>query len=42
MAFEQYINHGMWFDFVDLHHETFIIALIFAGIILYILRRKIM
>lgn len=26
ILFEQYLNHGVWFELEDIHHETFAIA----------------
>jgi len=34
---EQYIRCGSFFQFSDIHHETFIIALLFGAILTYIL-----
>jgi len=34
IAVHQYIFYGVWFEFSDLHHETWMIMFIFAGLIL--------
>ena len=36
IAVHQYIYYGIFFDPLDLHHETWIIMFIFAGFILWI------
>lgn len=35
----QYIFYGVWFEIEDIHHEVFIIALLFGALILYKLGR---
>ena len=35
ILFHQYANWGVWFEISDIHHETFVVALAFAGILLY-------
>lgn len=32
VAVHQYLYWGKWFEFTDLHHETFIVALVFGAI----------
>ncbi len=36
----QVINWNVVFEFEDIHHEAFIIALVFGGIVLYSVKRK--
>jgi len=40
IALHQFLNWGHWFEFKDIHHETFIITLLFASILLYWLVSK--
>jgi len=40
VALHQYLNWGVWFEFTDIHHELFIIALIFGGIVAWFWRKK--
>lgn len=39
IAFHQYFFYGMWFQLDDIHHETFMIAFAFCGIVLLIIRK---
>lgn len=32
---EQYITYGHWFDFAQIHHETFSVAFGFCGLVLF-------
>lgn len=38
VALHQYLNWGSWFELKDIHHEVFIVALVFGGIMLYLVR----
>ena len=40
VALHQYLNWGTWFEFQDIHHEAFIIALVFCAFCLIILRGR--
>jgi len=40
IALHQYIYWGKWFEFSDIHHETFIFGFIFAGLVLFLMRGK--
>jgi len=41
MALHQYLMFGSWFELKDVHHEAFILAFGFAGILLmYVSRRR--
>lgn len=37
ISIHQYITWGVFFELNDIHHETFIIALLFGAILTYIL-----
>ena len=37
ISIEQYIRCGSFFQFNDMHHETFIVALLFGAILTYFL-----
>lgn len=37
MALDQYANWGYLFSLSDIHHETFIVAFMFAGLVLWFL-----
>jgi len=39
VALHQYVNWGAWFELKDIHHELFIVALIFAGVACLFWRR---
>jgi hypothetical protein len=36
VALHQYLYWGSWFDFGQIHHESFIIALVFAALVTYV------
>ena len=38
VALHQYVNWGVWFEFKDIHHELFVVALIFGGVVLLVWR----
>ena len=38
VALHQYLFYGKWFEWTDIHHETFMIALVFAALILIVLK----
>jgi hypothetical protein len=38
VSLHQYIFYGKWFELKDIHHETFMVALLFSAIILYFLK----
>jgi len=40
VVFHQYLICGIWWQPEDIHHEAFIIALVFGGIVLYSVKRK--
>lgn len=33
IAFHQYVVFHKWFSLSDVHHETFVLALIFGGVV---------
>lgn len=35
IAFHQFYYWGVWFEVEDIHHETFMIILVFAAFIVY-------
>ena len=38
VAFHQFIYWGKWFELSDIHHETFMVALVFGAIVLIVWR----
>jgi len=40
VALHQYINWGVWFELHEVHHESFIIALLFGAIVLLSVKKR--
>jgi len=40
VALHHYVSWGVWFELEDLHHETFVVALLFAGLVLLFLPKR--
>lgn len=40
ISLHQYVLCGEWFEIKDIHHELFIVAFAFSGVLLLYLRRK--
>jgi hypothetical protein len=37
---QQYFTWGHWFDFDQIHHEVFSVALVFAAVVVYFVGKK--
>lgn len=40
VVIHQYLFYGIWWEWEDIHHEAFVIALLFGGVIAVIIREK--